>query len=180
MDTEGNDRPHYFKLTQKALNLRYEFESDVEVELGPGGRFEHMTDWAGKLTGQATRLAGLIHCTKHERPHEHPIDAETMESALYLAAVLTEHVKAALDLMNETPGMDCARTIWCWLERESMKEFTQRETLEKVKGRFRTAKEVEGGLEILKDYGLIVEQEKKATRGRPSRVFLVNPLARSK
>lgn len=89
---------------------------------------------------------------------------------------MVEHAKAAFELMEQNPAMECAKAVWNRLQHTE--NFTARDALDKVKGRFKSMKEVEPGLEVLLDYGLIIELEPPKKRGRPSRQFEVNPKAK--
>jgi hypothetical protein len=133
-----------------------------------------MTDWAGKLPGQAVRLAGLFHCSYCERPWDLQIEKDVMLAATNLASILVEHAKAALDLMGVDPRTECAKKIWAWLEREGVERFTGRDALKRVRGTFPTMKEVNPGLDVLEEYGLIIKLPKE----HKSQPYAVNPKAR--
>jgi hypothetical protein len=171
---EGQSSRYLIRLSSAALAARDAFASELEGELGPGGRFADMADWATKLPGQVVRLAGLFHCTYHDRPDESLIEEKVMVAAIRIAYVLAEHAKAALDLMGLEPSTECARKIWDWLDRDKVEIFTAREALEKVKGTFKTMREVNPGLEVLVEYGLIIRLGKE----RKSQPYRVNPKAR--
>jgi putative DNA primase/helicase len=171
---DGQDTHHLIHLSPESLDVLGDFAAAVEKELGPGGEFADMTDWAGKLPGQAVRLAGLFHCSYCERPWDLQIEKNLMLAATNLASILVEHAKAALDLMGVDPRTECAKKIWAWLEREDVERFTGRDALEKVKGTFPTMKEINPGLDVLEEYGLIIKLPKQ----HKSQPFAVNPKAR--
>jgi hypothetical protein len=64
-DAEGEPAPHLLKLTAAAYGVWFEFWQAVENDMGPGGRFECCTDWAGKHPGVVARLAALLHIARH-------------------------------------------------------------------------------------------------------------------
>jgi hypothetical protein len=75
------------------------FFEEVEPLLTPdSGELSLMGDWAGKVCGTMTRLAGLIHCVnafeRGQNPAETPITAEEAESAVTLARFFLAHAKA--------------------------------------------------------------------------------------
>jgi putative DNA primase/helicase len=150
----------------------------VESELRPGGQFEYMKDWAGKFPGQAARLAGLFHVVTEPDPRTTLVSADTMRSALSVAAILAEHAKAAYGLMGSDPSQDCARAILGWIMRDHVERFTARDALEKIKGRFPTMDRVNAGLSVLEDRAFIFE-ESGETKKRPGRkqstAYIVNP-----
>ncbi|WP_272699690.1 DUF3987 domain-containing protein [Desulfovibrio sp. Fe33] len=174
MGDDGQDTHHLIHLTPEALNVWEDFNKAVEEELGPGGEFADMTDWAGKLPGQAVRLAGLFHCAYCERPWDLKIGKDVMLAATNLASILVEHAKAALDLMGVDPRTECAKKIWGWLDRDGVERFTGRDALKRVRGTFPTMKEVSPGLDVLEEYGLIIKLPKQ----HKSQPYAVNPKAR--
>ena len=64
-DDNGDPKPYILHLSKQAWKEWKEFSLWVESELADGGKFEHIRDWAGKLPGQATRIAALFHCVEH-------------------------------------------------------------------------------------------------------------------
>ena len=48
-------------LTTEAAHLLRAFRTDTEHGLAPGGRFEFLRDWAGKLPGTVVRIATILH-----------------------------------------------------------------------------------------------------------------------
>jgi hypothetical protein len=75
------------------------FFEEVEPLLTPdSGELSLMGDWAGKVCGTMTRLAGLIHCVnafeRGQNPAEMLITAEEAESAVTLARFFLAHAKA--------------------------------------------------------------------------------------
>lgn len=175
---DGQRTAYEITLEQEAYSRWAEFDQSVEKELGRGGEFEQMTGWGGKFSGQAIRLAGLFHLAALEpEGHSTPISAETMSAALDLAAILSEHAKAAYNLMGSDPVCECAKAILAWIRRDRVENFTGRNALDKVKGRFKTMKEVTPGLELLKEREFIRAREGSSRGpGRPRNSFEVNPL----
>lgn len=57
---DGSPRYHLLRLDPEALDVLHRFEAEVEVDLADGGRFEGIRDWAGKMVGQAVRVAALL------------------------------------------------------------------------------------------------------------------------
>ena len=64
-DEQGERVPYTLKLSDEAYQDWLEFARVVEKDLREGGRFEYITDWAGKLPGAAARIAGLLHCSEN-------------------------------------------------------------------------------------------------------------------
>ena len=73
-------------------------------------------------------------------------------------------------------GMECAKAILRWIEHEELTSFTARSALEKVKGRWPRMDKVNAGLHVLVDWAYIAPLEPETgKRGRPTRVYMVNP-----
>lgn len=176
---ENGDKTAYkIGLEPAAYALWVRFTKIVEAGLRPGGDFEYMTDWAGKFPGQAIRLAGLFHAATVPDPHKLAITADTMNSALSVAAILAEHAKAAFGLMGTDPAQDCARSILLWIMRDRVTGFTARDALRCVRGRYPTMEKVNAGLSILEDRAFIFEASGEPRKGpgrKPSATYIVNP-----
>jgi hypothetical protein len=86
-------------LSDSAFEAYCRFFEEVEPLLTPdSGELSLMGDWAGKVCGVMTRLAGLVHCVnafeRGQNPAETPITAEEAESAAVLARFFLAHAKA--------------------------------------------------------------------------------------
>ncbi len=178
VDEHGKDTAHVVRLDPDASFRWKRFDEAVEMELRPGGEFEHMKDWAGKFPGQAVRLAGLFHVAVDPEPHRHPLAGETMRAALSVAVILADHAKAAYSLMGSNPAMECALSIVRWVVRDRVEQFSGRDALRAVRGRFPTMGLVNPGLELLEERAFIRQAEASHTGpGRkPSAVYVTNPL----
>ncbi|HPH35633.1 MAG TPA: YfjI family protein, partial [Methanoregulaceae archaeon] len=157
----------------------FSFAEGVEVEMRPGGEFEHFRDWAGKLPGQAVRLAGIFHCVTAQLPNQLEVLEETMSRALKLAAKLADHAKVAFDAMGCDPAMDTALTILEWIQRTRLTDFTLRECFRALNGRFHNTAEIRPGLNVLVERGYLIDKDTipSGGKGRPrGPVYLVNPI----
>lgn len=182
LGSDGKPVPYILQIAPDAYREWADFHRDVEAELRPGGELELIADWGGKLHGAAARLAGLLHLVEHDAPHLHSIGLGTMQQALGLAAVLTEHAKAAFALMGAEPDIECAKHILAWIVDRRVDAFQAREAFEKVKGRYPKMEQVRAGLSILEERAYIfpgqgpAREPGKAGRS-PSPGYRVNPLA---
>ena len=180
-DDNGNETHHEIRLSDDAYQLWGEFAKNVEGELGEGGEFHNMTDWAGKLPGQAIRIAGLYHVAQVNNPATEPISEETMEMALGLAASLTGHAQHAFRHMGADLAVECAKKILKWITDQHIKIFTARDAFNVVRGdsRFSKMALVSPGIKELEDRCYIrrVNSGEKTGPGRkPSSKYEVNPL----
>lgn len=178
----GLPEPVELELSTEAYNIWLSFFGAVEQALAPGGEFEGMNDWGGKLAGAVARIAGLFHLVTHDRPGDMKIAPETMEQATYLGGLLTEHAKAAYALMGTDETIEGAKKILAWIRREARESFTVKECFDKVRNvsLFPHAAEVKAALQELEDrhYVMRLQTEPRQGRGRkPSPVYIVNPAA---
>jgi hypothetical protein len=100
------------------------FFEEVEPLLTPdSGELSIMGDWAGKVCGTMTRLAGLVHCVNAfengQNPAETPITAEEAESAVMLARFFLAHAKAVYEEQIESQSEKDARYLLRRLKEES-------------------------------------------------------------
>ena len=177
-DRNGEPCPHTLTLSPEALTAWKTFWHTVEKDMGPGGRFEYLTDWAGKFPGAVARIAGLLHVARHafRGPENHDIALEDMAAALRMADCLAAHALAVFDLMGADPALDGARVVLGWIRREERETFTFRDCHYAHKSRYKRAAELEPGMDVLSERHYIrplVPKDKPAHR--PSRVFEVSP-----
>lgn len=135
----------------------------------------HITDWAGKLSGQIVRIAGLLHIYRHafEKPWERKIALEDMEGAVKIAHALIKHALKVFSLIYEEDGILIAKGILQWISNLRLEHFTHRECLRKFR---RLDKEsLQPGLNILKEREYIEELTYKRPRGASSIIYTVNP-----
>ena len=172
---DGQVEPFVIDLDRAAYLEWLEFARMVEAEMREGGRFESLTDWSGKLAGAAARLAGLLHCVKHDtQPWAEKISLETMGQALDLAAVFASHTEVAFDLMGADQALEGARKVWRWIEKGRYESFTKRDCFDGLKGYFRKVLNIDPALGILEERNYIASATQK-TGGRPSIIYSVNP-----
>ncbi|MBW2664093.1 MAG: DUF3987 domain-containing protein, partial [Deltaproteobacteria bacterium] len=174
-DEQGEKIPYILKLSKEAYQEWLEFAHVVEKGLREGGRFEYITDWAGKLPGAAARIAGLLHCAKNPyQPWVENISLKTMQRALELASILSSHALIAFDMMGADKALEQARKIWRWIERGSQESFSKRDCFNALKGTFHKVVNMDEALKVLQERNYIQEIQQK-TGGRPSIKYNVNP-----
>ncbi len=171
--------PYSLKLSADALEEWRAFSRKVETGLREGGQFEQIGDWGAKLPGAAIRLAGLFHCSEYSstRPWDYPISLETMNKALSLSAILSEHARFAFDLMGTDHDLPTAKRVWRWIERECKTSFSARDCFSGLKGHFKRMELLNPAIEVLVERHYIFPRDQNETqkRGRPSKQFIVNP-----
>jgi hypothetical protein len=178
-DHNGKPCPHTLKLSREALDAWNIFSRVVEADLRPGGRFEHCTDWAGKLPGAVARIAGLQHIARHifRGPETLEIGLGDMEAALRIADALNAHALAVFDLMGADPALDGARLVLGWIRRQGLEAFTFRDCHHGHRHRFKRAADLEPVLDVLAERHYIrpLALQSKPQGGRPSKAYEVNP-----
>lgn len=174
-DAHGGLHLLTLRLSSEAYRIWGNFFNSVEKELPEGGKFEHISDWAGKLPGAAARIAGLFHCSENpNQPWTIPVASESMKKAIEVALVYAEHALLAFGLMGADPALDGARKVWRWIKRMRYSTFSKRDCFNALKGTFHRVSDIEEPLKILKERNYINEDTVQ-TGGRPSTVFRVNP-----
>lgn len=177
-DEFGRSRPHILHLSAEAHRKWKSFAHWVERGLADGGEFEHLRDWAGKLSGQAARLAALFHCAEnaHNEPRTKPISEATMVQALHLATVLSRHAMVIFDMIGASKELTDARKIWQWVDRTKQSTFKRQECYQALRGTFPKVADLVPGLNMLIDRHYIRERQLNVTGpGRPSVQYEVNP-----
>jgi hypothetical protein len=175
LDEHDRETPYIIKLSTEALNEWEDFSQAVEAEMRPGGRFEPIKDWAGKLPGAAARIAGLFHCIENPgAPWADPVTGETMTQALNLSAVYADHALVAFGLMGGDPALEGAKKVWRWIETGRHRQFKKRDCFQALRGTFTRVKEIEEPMNVLIERNYIRAEVIK-TGGRPTELVTVNP-----
>ena len=176
---DGVEHPRVLKFSKAAWKLWKSEAKRAEIDMRPGGRFEHMTDWAGKYPGAVARIAGLLHVAEHvERSLEHLTVAEaTMARAIKLGSLLAEHALLAFDLVGCDPAWEGSRMVWSWIEREKEPQFCKRDCWHPLRGTFKRVVDIDPSLEVLVETGHINRQKSpRKGPGPKGEWFEVNPV----
>ena len=178
-DTAGRIIPKHLRLSPEAHAEWKAFARQVEGHLRPGGEFEHLKDWAGKLPGAVLRVAGIFHCVTHAHgtPQNHAISVTTIGQALVLLAVLAKHTQAVFDLMGSDPDLEGARRVMRWVERQRLDRFTARDCFNVLRGTYSKVAQMDPFFKILVERGQLIPMEPTyAGKGRPpSQEYTVHP-----
>lgn len=155
------------------------FFDEIEAQLMPdSGELSYMADWAGKLHGNMTRLAGLIHCINAFEQGKNPLDtkinADEARAAVELARYYLEHAKAVYMEQAEPPEISNARYLWGKIK--SIKSIGKRDLIRKTQGK--QDFNLDESLSLLVERGyILVEQANTGAAGRPSETIIINPEA---
>jgi replicative DNA helicase len=104
--------PSVLTFTQDALHEIYAYEAEVERGLADGGRLAGIRDWAGKVCGQAVRVAALLElasrAANETAPSDPwaPIERAATAAAVRLTRALTTHALATLGGLRIDPHLE--------------------------------------------------------------------------
>lgn len=180
MNVHGERCLYEIRLSDDAYRGWVAFAEQVERELRDGGTFENIRDWAGKLPGQAIRIAGIYHVAVEPEPMKRPISGNTMRQALTLAAVLADHALLAFNFMGADPAVECGKRIWRWITDTRPEIFKARDAYQAIKGKYPKMDQVNAGLRVLVERAYIrpmPDQDRSGSGRKPSPAFEVNPYA---
>ena len=91
------------------------FQRASEPRLRPDADLVHMREWASKLAGAVSRIAGLLHFSYNvSEAYKHSIGENTMTSALSVGGYLIEHALAAFVYMGVEEASGDAREVLAW------------------------------------------------------------------
>ena len=149
------DEPKTIYLSDEAQAVNTEFFYSLEPQLTDG--LEDVESWAGKLHGQAARIAGIIHCCISPRGRNRRVDVRgDDESRNCYWGIFYEHAGSPLTSMGESDSREDVLAKYVLKRIDGMKseEFSKRELhqLCKKKSGLKTIKEFNN---VLTHLGLI-------------------------
>ncbi len=113
-EPDGTPIPHVLRLDPKALAVLHAFEAEVERDLGDGGRYASIRDWAGKMVGQSLRLAALLELAARAgngRPLVADVGPWAMRGAVRLVGGLASHALAILNGLDADPRTEALQYL---------------------------------------------------------------------
>ena len=176
---EDCPEPVSLELSADAYKVWLDFAGKVEKELVPGGGFEGMNEWGGKLPRAVARICGLFHLASHEKAWEMKIEPQTMRLAVDLGRFLAEHAKAAYALMGADEKIEAAKRVLAWIKRTGKNSFSIRDCQQALKQQtmFNHVQAIRESLTELEERAFIREMPAGyAGNGRkPSASYEANP-----
>lgn len=175
LDVPYPQKPNVLTLGNEAHGvltaLFYHIEKQLNEEL------ENMSDWAGKLTGAALRIAGLLHVAQHkENAIQLAVNADTMIHAVQIARYFLEHAKKAYGMMGADKAEADAKYILQKLEKVCGLKVTRSELIRACRGRFENADAMNQAIKELAERGYIREVETDVGyNNRKQVVYFINP-----
>ena len=176
------EEPRVITLSKKAEDLFDSFREEIEPMLKK--ELKDMSDWAGKLSGEVARLAGVLYRSsvtvdsgflagETDAP---VIDENIMAKAISLGRYFLSHAKTVYNVIPENSlYRDCVM-ILDTIRKKGYKEFSRR-TIMRSCGKFKKTADIQPVLDYLEDYGYIAKKSIQDMKiGRPSNFsYLVNP-----
>ena len=166
------------RLTAEAQLVWDALYNEIEMEMRPGGRLEHMQDWGSKLAGAVARSAGLLHFANHGSAGiDKPISVDIVDGSCQLGRYFMEHAISVFGLMKEDHRIATAKKILAYIKRDKPEKFKGRDILHHAYFQSRTMEDIQPGLAVLRERGFIREVTAQYTgKGRPeATIYEVNP-----
>jgi hypothetical protein len=108
-------KPHKLILSPEAIQIKNKFEAEVEKMLGPEGKLHCAADWGGKLVGNMTRVAALLHIAGQVNGPgiwmNKEITALEMQGAVDLGHKLIDHALKVFDLLDVNPELELTKYV---------------------------------------------------------------------
>jgi hypothetical protein len=165
--------PSTITLSKEALNEWKAFQSSIEIELRPNGKFQRCLGWGGKISGFTLRIAGLLHVAEHSI-YQQQIDEKTMKAAVQIARHLCDHALAAFDTMNIDDMTRVAKKALTWIIEQAKPFFNKSEFTNAVE-KLGSWEIRERALKELIDRNIVGSPELVGTGGRKKHTYKVNP-----
>jgi len=163
--------------SSEGFDVYCRFFNEIEMQLNPNnGELSHIAEWAGKLHGQMTRLAGLIHCInsfeRGENPIDTRIDAIEANAAVEIARFFLAHALAIYMEQSEPIALSNARYLWGRLN--NCESICKRDLIRRTQGKKNF--NLDESIDVLIGRGYIrTERMQTGTAGRPSETIVINP-----
>ncbi len=165
------ENPEILVLDKLAHQEWYDFKMAIEKEYRPNRRLESMQGWAGKIAGQALRIAGIIHVVENGESSS-LISKETMEKALHLCSLLIDHAEAVFKTFDVQIDARQAKDIWDYISSLERASFTKAEITKRFQN-IMNAKRIDELLLVLEGRHYISKPTKE---GKKTFIYTVNPL----
>ncbi len=185
-DAEQRPQPRRIKLTPDALRLWKAEELRIEIDQADGNRLAGVRGWAGKFPAAIARMAANLHVANCVtvglepesvglEPESVPLPHETMKTAIELARVIESHTLAVFGQMQLSEDVRSARKLLRGIRSQGTPIISKRDCCRAERGR--ATEDLESVFRMLIENGYIRHvSQPKATAGRPSEKFHVNPL----
>ena len=181
LEDDYSKKPETISLSPEADMLLADFAQEIEPKLVK--EYADIADWVGKLIGNTLRIAGLLCRAGGYRCHDFldvpdplTVSGETMQNAIMLGRYFLNHAQAAYSVLPEDAIAKQANVILNMIFEKKLTKFDRRDAMRSCRS-FKTAAEIQPILDLLDDYGYIMQlPEKNKGAGRPPLPkYAVNP-----
>lgn len=142
-------------LSPEAFGFYDGFWHETERRMRPDEDLAGIADWAGKLSGNAIRLAAILHMAEKDFTKDLIISGETMSRANAIAEALIPHALATFNLVSRPPEYEAAKKIVRWVNQKQLKNFTHRDCHARFKDNVKKSDDLKPILEILAERSYI-------------------------
>lgn len=123
-------KPRWLRLSSEANQQRLDYARAHEKKLPLGGELHSIQDWAGKLPGLISRIAGILHLAAHTltlTPWDIEVTAETYGNAIKIGEYLTRHALAAYRMLQADPVRNLSVDIIEWAQKRGLRKVSRRD-----------------------------------------------------
>lgn len=156
LNTElGGLAPRLLSLTPEARALLTEFADKVEVEMGPDGKYSHITGTASKIAEQACRIAGVLTLFNDITATE--VSGNAMADGISLSGYYLDEAARLASAATTTPKVDAAEKLRLWLRDVWRREYiTVRAVVRRGPNALREAPTAKAAIALLVEHGWLV------------------------
>jgi len=108
-------QPRPLPFSSEAKAIWVEFHNEVEKNIGPGGKFEQIKGFSGKLPEQAARIAGILTLIDNLNAREIPVNF--MESACHIARYYANETLRIFQIGTTSSELMEAQKLLDWLHK---------------------------------------------------------------
>jgi len=139
--------PRSICLSADARNLFIQWHDAVEADLGPGGRFEGIVGFAGKLPEHSVRLAAIMSCFEDRNVQE--VSDKALAAGIKLAQFYAAEALRLYGVGAADEDSEHADVIIQWVRSQQLKVVGKRFLSRYGPGRPMTAKQRERAIDLL-------------------------------
>jgi hypothetical protein len=163
-----SDDPPRMTLSPDAAAVWSELESDIERRQRDDGDLYFMRSFAGKLPGNALRIAGILQIADSGQVVQE-VTADAMIRACDLAQSFVSHAKAVFGLIGEDERTEMAAYVLQRIHAKWKPGFSQSDLWQACKDKVALAasSDLDAPLSLLRDAGHIRMYERESKKGRP-------------
>ncbi len=179
-DDDGHKRPWFVPFSEGSRDLMDGFRESVRAWEDTSEGL--LKSFIGKLPGMAVRLSlvlAYLEWASDEAAEPREISVAHFGKAAHLVeAYLLPMARRAYADASAPKGERAARRLVDLIREEGWRQFTARQVMRSPQPSLRNADDLNPALKLLEDADIIatVPQPENAGRGRPTRMFTVNPI----